>query len=317
MAAASYYNPDQFEPKPPVGPQNAYGNGPHNVPNSSNVLPSQLYTGSAYNGPNDGPPHPAGPLLNKPPSGQRPYTAPQRPPNIPSTGAIPPSQPYTGSAYHGPNEEPPHPVEPLLNKPPASQPLLSKPPANQNPSIANRPPQKLNMIDPSSTRLRQRKYQKWKRLLRIVQLATKAVTLLFSFIMFAIMVFIVIEYQTTKDTIRGGRNAWPKDPKIWPTIMLLLASFVTLMLSFITLVMYCCNFNKARRSWKLTVLKYVIHIAAWAVVSILYRYEKSLHGVNDDLWGWSCSNEAALLQNEFNGVVNFSRLCDSQVRIIP
>ena len=275
MAAASYYNPDQFEPRPFIGPQNAYGNGPHSAPITSTVPPSQLYTGSAYHGPNKHPSQPVEPLLNKPPASQ-----------------------------------------PLLNKPPASQPLLDKPPTSQRPSAANRSPQKLDMVDPSSNRLRQRKYQKWKRLLRILQLATKSITLLFSFIMFGIMVFIVIEYQTTKDTLRGGRNAWPKDPKVWPTIMLLLASFITLMLSFITLLMYCCNFNRARRSWKLVVAKYAIHIGAWTTVSVIYRYEKSLHGVNNDLWGWTCSNEAALLQNEFNGVIDFSRLCNSQVRTI-
>lgn len=166
-----------------------------------------------------------------------------------------------------------------------------------------------------NNRLRQRKYQKWKRALRICKIVTKVITVLFSTIMFGIMVFMTAKYQATKDTDRSGRTAWPKDPKLWPTFMLLAGAGFTLLLSFITLVSYCCAFSKARRSWKLTVLKYVIHIGAWLVISTLYRYEKSLHGNNNDLWGWSCSDEADAIQTEFNGVVGFSSLCNIQVSI--
>ena len=225
-----------------------------------------------------------------------------RPPNVPAASVAPQSHLYNGSSYHGADEPPSLPAEPLLDKP-----------AVNHGASGQQTAQSLEIIDPSTNRLRQRKYQKWKQFLRVGQLLSKSITILFSTIMFGIMVFITIKYQTTKGEIRGGRNAWPKDPKLWPTFMLLAASGVTLTLSFVTLMIYCCNFSRARRSWKITILKYVIHIGAWICVSIIYRYEKSLHGVNNDLWGWTCSEEVAALQTEFNGVVNFSSLCNSQV----
>lgn len=97
--------------------------------------------------------------------------------------------------------------------------------------------------------------------------------------------------------------------------MLLGGAGLTLLLSAVTLFSYCFCFDKARGSWKLTLVKYVIHILAWIIISALYRYENGLHGVNNDLWGWSCSQEAAVIQPEFNGVVNFQSLCSVQVTL--
>ena len=203
---------------------------------------------------------------------------------------------------------------------PASNNWTARPPPTADP--ATKPlvhsshvaaPQPLKIQTPNS-RLRQRKYQTLKRYLRIGKIVTKIITILFSAVMFAIMIFTVVKYQTTKDEDRGGRTAWPKDPKLWPTFMLLAGAGITLLLSLITLLSYCCAFDKARRSWKLTVVKYAIHIGAWLVISALYRYEKSTHGVDDDLWGWSCSDKAAALQSQFHGVVTFSSLCSVQVR---
>lgn len=59
-------------------------------------------------------------------------------------------------------------------------------------------------------------------------------------------------------------------------------------------------------------LKYAIHIFAWLVIATLYRYEKSLHRVNNDLWGWSCVHEADTVQTDFPQL-NFKALCDIQV----
>lgn len=225
------------------------------------------------------------------------------PHNIPAANFAPQSHLYNGSSYHGVDEPPSQSVEPLLNKPSVGH----------GASIGQQAAQSLNMIDPSTNRLKQRNFQKWKQILRIGQLLTKAITILFSTIMFGFMVFMTSKYQSTNDEVRGGRTAWPKDPKLWPTFMLLAASGVTLTLSFVTLLIYCCNFNRARGSWKVTILKYTVHIGAWICVSIIYRYEKSLHNINNDLWGWTCSEEVAALQKEFDGVVNFSALCNIQV----
>ena len=224
----------------------------------------------------------------------RTYSPPPQEFSVPTSQSSYRLQDTDDTTYHGP---PPSSLEPLR--------------------IPLNPKDHLQSTEPNPLpRLSQQKLQKWKRFLRIVRTATKAVSLLFSAVMFGIMVYITGTYQSTKDDFRGGRNAWPKSPKLWPTIMLLIASGITLLLSVITLLSYCISFQKARRSWKLTIVKYVIHILAWAVVSVLYRYEKSLHGDANDLWGWSCSQKAQAIQGEFNGVVDFNSLCRVQVVIL-
>jgi hypothetical protein len=175
-------------------------------------------------------------------------------------------------------------------------------------------PEGVSSNNRSSGRPRPRKFQRYKRYLRICKIASKAITVTFSAIMFACMVFMTVKYQTTKDEIRNGRTAWPTHPKLWPTFLLLAGAGLTLLLSAVTAISYCLCFDESRRSWKLTVVKYLIHILTWIIISTLYRYEKGLHGIDNDLWGWSCSQKAAVIQSEFNGVVNFESLCSIQVR---
>ena len=205
---------------------------------------------------------------------------------------------WTTSSSSGYNALPPRPLSPTMK--PNTQ-LLDKP----NVQLSDK-------LTPND-RLRQRKYQKLKRCLRFGKAAMQAISTLLSAVMFATMVFMCVKFYNTQDKLRGGRTAWPKHPKLWPTFMLLVGAGVTLILSITTLISYCCFLNKAKGNWKLTVLKYVIHLGAWATITVLYRYEKGLHGKNNDLWGWTCSDEVAALQAQFDGVVGFDSLCNIQV----
>lgn len=164
-------------------------------------------------------------------------------------------------------------------------------------------------------RLKQKKYEKFKRYLRVVQLLSKVLTTLFSSVMFGITAYVSITVQTTKGTIREGRGPWPKDTKMWPTIMLLIASAFTLITTIVLLFAYCCCYKRTQTSWKFTVAKYAVQIITWIVVSFLYRYEKGLNGHNNDIWGWSCAKEADAIQAQFHGVVNFDALCKTQVSL--
>lgn len=238
--------------------------------------------------------------------------------NIPASMQA--AQPYSGYGYDDPPPAKPslHQIQTNnLNDPPshAMEPF-SKPLVTSTYAAVSPP----SRISTPSNRVRMQKYQNMQRYLRVGRFVTKVITVLFSSIIFAIMVFMTMKYQTTKGEIRDGRNAWPRNAKLWPTFMLLAASGFTLMFPLGALLMYCCCFNKARTSWKLTVVKYVIHILGWIIVSALYRYEKSLRGDSNDLWGWTCSAEVDALQSAFNGVVKFDSLCSVQVnrvRILP
>lgn len=161
-------------------------------------------------------------------------------------------------------------------------------------------------------RLKQRKVEQWKRYARLLEVLSQIVTSFFSLAMFGIMVFVLIKYETTKNTIRDGRGPWPKHTKLWPCIMLLAGAGFTLILSVFVLFAYCCCFKMTQRSWKFIVAKYALHIVSWATISFLYRYEKSLHGNNNDLWGWACAKEATALQPAFDAVLDFDSLCGVQ-----
>jgi hypothetical protein len=138
---------------------------------------------------------------------------------------------------------------------------------------------------------------------------SRGISAMLNMLMFAFMAFVMVVFYTTRDDSALGRKIWPKNGKTWPTILLLAASFLTFLGSLVTLVIFCCCFKRAAESWKLAAFGYAIHIGAWLVVTIIYRYEKALN----DLWGWSCSDIAAQLQNEGNASVNFHRLCTIQV----
>lgn len=188
--------------------------------------------------------------------------------------------------------------------------LLSQP-ADDSSNPALSPPMKeQGRFD----RLKQRRLEKLKRYTRILKVLSQLVSSIFTLAMFAIMVFIIIKFETTKNTIRGGRGPWPKETKLWPAIMLLAGSAFTLILSVFILFAYCCCFKMTQRSWKFTLAKYALHITSWAVISFLYRYERGLHGKNNDLWGWACAKEATALQPAFDAVLDFKGLCDIQVR---
>ncbi|KAL8793859.1 MAG: hypothetical protein Q9195_003585 [Heterodermia aff. obscurata] len=155
--------------------------------------------------------------------------------------------------------------------------------------------------------------EKLKRWIRVLQIVAQACTVLFTLIMFGIMIYVNEKFYTTKGLVRDGRTAWPQGgTKEWPSIMLLAASGLTLLMSVVLLFGYCCCWKKTKTSWKFTVFRYVVQIAAWIMVSVIYRYEKGLHGNDNDLWGWSCSTKAKDIQETFNGVVDFSSLCKAQ-----
>ena len=164
------------------------------------------------------------------------------------------------------------------------------------------------------TRKDRSKLQGLKRYLRILKVAAQVFSTLTTLGIFGIMVFVNIKFYTTKDTIREGRTPWPKDgTKTWPSIMMLAASGVTLLLSVVVLFGYCCCWKRTTTSWIFTVFRYVVQIVAWIIIAVIYRYEKSLHGVDNDMWGWSCSTKANAIQEAFDGVIDFPTLCSVQV----
>ena len=214
---------------------------------------------------------------------------------------------------------------------PSPDPSYTRPYGSPNPSHGSPQPTQQEYLNPAGyapsgsvpqtpkpsapmTRASRGKLDKLKRTLRILKIAGSGASTLFSLVMFGIMVYVNAKFYTTKDIERDGRTAWPTGgTKEWPSIMLLVASGVTLLMSVVLLFGYCCCWKKTTTNWKFTVFRYTVQIVAWILISIIYRYEKSLHGNDNDLWGWSCSTKAAAIQEAFKGVVDFSTLCSAQV----
>ena len=158
------------------------------------------------------------------------------------------------------------------------------------------------------------RFKKYIRYFRWLRILSQAFSTAFNGIMFASMVYMVIIFYRTKDKSFDGQPAWHPNPKTWPTIMLLVGSGLTLAIAVGTLMAYCLCADRARQSWKIVLARYAIHIGVWLIITFLYRYEKGLHNVNDDLWGWSCGNVAKKLQEDLHADIDFSRLCGTQVR---
>jgi len=151
-------------------------------------------------------------------------------------------------------------------------------------------------------------FAKWSHRVRIIIIVSTVCTALFTLFMGGVMVYMLERFFSTHNKQVNGRGPWSKNTQMWPTWLLFSASAVTLAITMFSLCLLCCSkkAQKSKRIW-LTVIKYSIHIFAWAAVAIFYKVGKT----GDDLWGWSCSEKAALIQPDFPEL-HFQTLCNIQ-----
>lgn len=160
---------------------------------------------------------------------------------------------------------------------------------------------------------------KGRRYLTIVLLLSKCVSATLSALMESSMVYMMYKYKATRSVSRAEyAGPWPKDPKLWPTLLLAVASGLTLLLTVGSVLSQICKTLRksgqtAKRRPLVTTVKYAVHIGTWACVAVAYRLGKT----GDDLWGWSCSDSADAIQKAFENDVNFSSLCKLQVCTEP
>jgi hypothetical protein len=183
---------------------------------------------------------------------------------------------------------------------------LLSPTYTELPSQPNQPPNNQSTTPPHS--LVQKAKAAHTRI-RTIRTLSRAISATLNTLIFAIMAFTISVFLATRLDRVKERNVWPADAKVWPTVMLLVASLVTLVVEVAVLCFYCFCFARAQNSWKLVATSHAAHFGVWLVVTFLYRYEKRL----DDVWGWSCSDVAVQLQKDLNGSLNFERLCGLQV----
>jgi hypothetical protein len=160
---------------------------------------------------------------------------------------------------------------------------------------------------------------KGRRYLAIVLLLSKCVSATLSALMESSMVYMIYKYRATRNVSRAEyAGPWPKDPKLWPTLLLAVASGLTLLLTVGSVLNQICKtLRKSGQTAKgrplVTTVKYAVHIGTWVCVAVAYRLGKT----GDDLWGWSCSDSANAIQKAFESDVDFSSLCTLQVCTEP
>lgn len=146
----------------------------------------------------------------------------------------------------------------------------------------------------------------YKRMKRMRQ-TTRSVSAVTSAFMFSAMVAITLIFVNSESERINGRPIWPRQPVEWPTYMLLAGALVSFLTAVVTMLMFCCCYERASKSWKLVLLLNSVEVAYWIVVAVVYRKEKQI----SDLWGWSCSDIADVLQKD-GGSVHFDKLCTLQ-----
>ena len=149
-----------------------------------------------------------------------------------------------------------------------------------------------------------------RRYTKIAVVCSNVFSGIFSSIMESCMIFVTYKFYKTKDLDTPDRpwGPWPKETKLWPTYMLAASSGVTTILALCLLIALCCQAK--RKAAFFSILYSVIHVVFWVGISVTYRIAKK----KDDLWGWSCSDQAKEIQKQLgSGLLDFERLCTIQV----
>jgi hypothetical protein len=123
----------------------------------------------------------------------------------------------------------------------------------------------------------------------------------------------------TVDTATSSdyRTAWAKQTNPWPTYMYFAVALASLVLNASIMVAYSRSVRMANiAATTSTVFEWLVilsNLIVWSVAVTLYRTEKNKGGKPNDLWGWTCSDAARLIQHAFEEV-DFNRYCGIQVR---
>ena len=156
--------------------------------------------------------------------------------------------------------------------------------------------------------------QTLKRNIRLFRLVSRIATLILSTYTTYTQALSLHRFLTTRDIVISGRNAWAKQTTIWPTCVLLATSALTCIVALITIGTYFRSIKTANRTsatlgTATTIVEMAAHLAVWIGAAAAYRIGKT----ESDLWGWTCSDKADAIQEQFQNVVDFGKLCDTQV----
>ncbi|KAJ9607412.1 hypothetical protein H2200_008485 [Cladophialophora chaetospira] len=163
-------------------------------------------------------------------------------------------------------------------------------------------------FNPKRDRLFQQ-YRKVRRWAKILSSISTLISVIFSVIIESIMIYVLYKFYSTSRLHMEGRpwGPWAKESVIWPTFMFAAISLITSMVAMATLIALCYRSKSKAVNFSLAYV--ALHVFSWIIVAIVYRVEKT----EKDLWGWSCSDKAKVVQQQLGGgKVDFNGLCNIQ-----
>ncbi|MCJ1474101.1 hypothetical protein MMC13_002759 [Lambiella insularis] len=152
-----------------------------------------------------------------------------------------------------------------------------------------------------------------KRHVRALRFSSRLLSVILSSYMVASMACTLTKYYTTrnKDVSGNGGHPWPSNTTLWPTFMVLAFAVVSMVMDLITLCSYCCGGAiAANRSGQ--VMGYigyavlVVHAIVWIVTTGLFKMASN---AGNDLYGFSCSAKADMLESQVESYLDFDSLC--------
>jgi hypothetical protein len=144
------------------------------------------------------------------------------------------------------------------------------------------------------------------RKLRIYVIIQQSLTAIFSIVIIAIMALTLVKFNSTKNVA----GAWPANPLLSPTIVLLAMACLTCVADIITVFVHCSHGkvvdSMVRVVAKIRVVMGFLQAIATAAGTGFFKIANNNSNGND-LWGWSCSDAADAMQN----VNSAGQLCQS------
>jgi hypothetical protein len=143
------------------------------------------------------------------------------------------------------------------------------------------------------------------RKLRIYVIIQQSLTAIFSTVIIALT---LVKFNSTKNVA----GAWPANPLLSPTIVLLAMACLTCVADIITVFVHCCHGkvvdSMARAVAKIRAVMGFLQAIATAAGTGYFKIANNNSNGND-LWGWSCSYAADAMQN----VNSSGQLCQNNV----
>ncbi|KAF2122450.1 hypothetical protein BDV96DRAFT_608506 [Lophiotrema nucula] len=177
------------------------------------------------------------------------------------------------------------------------------------------------MDDVEQIKVAQHEDKVLKARIRRLRLVTRILAFLISIAVFVPITLTLHKFLTTQnvyhevtapDGTAVNRTAWHKDSKVWPTWMYFLVATISLLLNLVIIFSYKFGVKYANKATVVaTTFSWIVmigNLVVWSVAASLYRKEKK----ETDLWGWTCSPAARLIQKEFKKEVDFDQFCNVQ-----